>query len=192
MAKTTKIDKRHLVALEECQFNLLPKGEIYQKNFLKKYLKTLNIDPRPFVEQLINEELNVTKPEKSPTEKPTKYLSYLNRLPTILRYVGATTLLFGLIFYLGWQVKRIVEPPRLTLTSPQDGHVIDNPSIQIQGLTEKSARVSVNGKEIRNNDHGQFSETIDLSPGLNTIIVTAQKKHGKTTSETRYVILRQS
>jgi cytoskeletal protein RodZ len=192
MEHITKIEKSHLQALEECRFDLLPSGTIYQKNILKKYLKALGVEPDPFVKQLLNEEINDDQ-IKIIKKRPINWnLTNLSRLPTIFRYAGALILVFLLIFYLGLQVKRIVEPPRLTLLSPQDGHVIDQPTIQIQGLTEKEARVSVNGKEIRNNDNGQFSETIDLIPGLNTIVVTAEKKHGKRTSETRYVILRQS
>ena len=38
------------------------------------------------------------------------------------------------------------------------------------------------------NEQGHFASTIDLSKGVNTITMTATKKHGKSTSLVRHVI----
>ena len=192
IVKKTKIDKRLLLALERCDFDSLPNGLIYQKNFLKKYLKALDEDSEPFIEQMMAEEVVSESLDLKERETKKKYLHwyYFSRFSSIFRYLGFTVLVFILIFYLGWQVKKVIEPPQLTLYSPQNGYIVNQPSVEIQGITEKEAQIWVNGKEIRNNDQGQFSEIVDLTPGLNTIVVSAEKKHGKKTSETRYVVLK--
>lgn len=192
LASRTKISKEYLRALEECEFEILPTGEIYQKNFLKRYLEALNIDPKPFLHQFVDEEMGYIEQKKQvPSSRKYTGITRFSNLPLILRYVCVGLVVVLVIGYLVIQVKHIVEPPILILFSPQNGYISNQPTILVQGETEKEVRISINGKEIRNNEEGQFNEKIDLSPGLNTIIVTAEKKHGKTTVETRYIVLKE-
>jgi cytoskeletal protein RodZ len=190
LAKKTKIDQKHLNALENCQFNFLPEGDVYQKNILKKYLLSLGVDPKILLDRFVNEEL--VNPIHNYKQNENTYLSSKinwSNLPQILRYAGLAILVLIFIGYLGFQVKRIIDPPFLALYSPQDGKITNESFVMVQGQTEKEIKITINGKEVANNDKSQFSERLDLIPGLNSIEVTAEKKHGKTTTITRYVVL---
>lgn len=191
LERLTNISKAHLQAMEEHNFAALPEGHIYKKHFVKRYLEALDIDHHPYIKQLEDEELSYIKESSGTHPKKHVNLFLFSNIPAGLRVIGVTSLLFLVAGYLGLQVKRIVDPPQLTLISPQNGQVIQETHIVVQGETDQEVKVSINGTEIRNNERGQFQEAVDLAPGLNAITITAEKKHGKITSETRYVVLKQ-
>lgn len=190
LSRRTKLSKKYLKALEECRFDAIPCAVIYKKNFIKRYAAALEINPQVLVKQFLDEEV-VTKEEQKREVQPVEKQRLYN-IPMAMQYVGIVAVLALCIGYLGLQVKRIVEPPQLSVYAPQNGQVTDEQTLFVYGEVEKEAEVQINGEEIVKNNAGQFKEELTLSPGINTIVVSAKKKHGKTTSETRHVILRQT
>jgi hypothetical protein len=95
-----------------------------------------------------------------------------------------------LVGYLGWQVRSIIKPPQLNLYSPQDGYVTTDYELLVHGYTNQESQVYVNGKKITSNTDRQFKKIINLSPGINTITISAKKKHGKSTDIVRHVTLK--
>lgn len=188
MEKKTLISKKYLQALEECRFRDIPYPAVYQKNFVKKYVEALGLEPEPFMKQYLIEES-----VKEKKQKPNKDIARSRWcfLPTVLRFGGLFLLALIFISYLGWQVKRIVEPPRLVIYSPAEGMITDERNIFVQGETEKESVVLLNGREIKNGENGQFKEEVSLSAGVNTLEIVVQKKHGKTTTETRHVVFKE-
>ena len=93
--------------------------------------------------------------------------------------------------YLGLQVNNILQPPKLNLYSPQNGYVSDEASVDVQGQTENGVKILINGTDVAVHEDGGFVEVVDLTPGLNTITVTAEKKHGKSVTEVRHVVLKE-
>ena len=114
----------------------------------------------------------------------------MSNIPQILRLLGSGFLIILFAFYLGLQIKSIVDPPRLTLFTPNDGHVTTAATLSVRGQSDNAVQVSINGQEVKTDTAGTFAETIHLSTGMNTIVVKAKKKHGKEVSETRHVIVR--
>ncbi|MFH1946662.1 MAG: helix-turn-helix domain-containing protein [Candidatus Magasanikbacteria bacterium] len=188
LSQKTKISKDQLQALEECRFKELPEGEIYQKNFIRRYVEALGLDSASFLRQYVFEESIKKKKNIHPCQEIKK--NYLQNLPTFLRYGFVIIILLSLFFYLGLQIKNIVEPPKLIIYSPLEGYISDQLSIAVQGETNKEVRVSLNGKEISTSEDGMFEEIVDLSEGVNVLVIEAKKKHGKTTREERHVILK--
>lgn len=187
MEKKTLISKKHLQALEECRFRDIPYSTVYQKNFVKKYVEALGLEPEPFMKQYLIEESVREKKQKTDKDIARSRWCFL---PTVLRFGGLFLLALVFISYLGWQVKRIIEPPYLVIYSPVEGMITKEQKIFVQGETEKEAVVLVNGREIKNGEGGQFKEEISLSAGVNTLEIMVKKKHGKTTTETRHVVYR--
>lgn len=192
MEERTKLSRKHLIALEKCNFEDLPSGEIYQKNFVRCYVRALGADPAPYLRQFLEEEAAYMKQECRVHPRQHVGFSKLSNIPALFRYLGATVVVAVLIGYLGIQVKHTVEPPALTLVSPQDGMISEEPRIMVQGATDKEVRISINGKDVVGDEEGQFEQVLELGPGLNTIVVTAETKHGKRSSETRHVVVRQA
>ena len=91
--------------------------------------------------------------------------------------------------------------PTLNVTSPADGLVTNQGALTIAGTTSDTTSgpvavtVKVNSgsaQTVTVNSNGSFTKSVTLAEGLNTIVVTASDKAGKTTSVTRRVTLNTS
>lgn len=186
LVKITKLNKRHLIALEECRFDDIPYATIYQKNFIRAYANAVDIPADPLLEQFLTEENPAPKPAANVRISKAR----LQNFPYLIRslVIGAAVIIF--FTYLGLQVKAMVDPPTLTLYTPEDGFVTSDSAIVIRGRTEAESNVQLNGKSIQTDSNGQFQESVALSSGINTLTVRAHKRHGKEISETRHVIVR--
>ncbi|MEK7644420.1 MAG: helix-turn-helix domain-containing protein [Patescibacteria group bacterium] len=192
IADKTKINIAYLSALENCQFDAIPHQSLYQKNFLKKYLSAIGVDSEEYLSQFRAEEMKATD-----TVAPKRFTRYtaryhLSSLPNILRYVFTGAFTACLLLYLGLQVKNVLQPPSLVLTSPTDGMIAKKNYINIAGASDPEVKVSINGQSIMSDESGNFNQAISLTPGINTISVLAQKKHGKTTEEVRHIIYKET
>lgn len=193
IADKTKINIAYLSAMENCQFEEIPYSSLYQKNFLKKYLQAIGIDSEEYLSQFCTEELHVSNnalTQKKMRRYAMKY--HLSSLPNILRNLFVGAFATCLLLYLGLQVKNVLQPPSLILSSPVDGMIAKKNSINISGTSDPEVKVSINGQSIMSDEGGKFNQAINLTPGINTIIVLAQKKHGKTTQEVRHIIYKET
>jgi len=82
------------------------------------------------------------------------------------QYAGGDSYLWGREFY-------AFERPDLTVTTPVDGTVTEEPSVEVSGTTDPGATVTINGTEIEVGIDGSFSVTFALSAGVNEILVVA-------------------
>ena len=189
MADRLKMSKAHITALEECRSHDLPFAPIYKKKMVKQYCHIVEADYAKLVHQFVEEELEQHIIPRQEMRVSQKTLSRWNHLPFLFRLgsiLSIAVLFFG---YLGLQIKKIIDPPTLSLFSPINGMITADANLEIKGQTDKEVKVMINGKEIKNSEQGIFDETLSLSPGVNTLVISAEKKHGKTTTETRYVVL---
>lgn len=90
-------------------------------------------------------------------------------------------------------VKVDTVPPTLTLTSPADGLVTNNPSCVVSGTTNDATSspvtVKVNGQTVTVGSDGKFSTTVTLTEGANTITVVSTDSAGKSSTVSRSVTL---
>lgn len=189
VATKTKISKKHLMAIEACDFDTIPFAMIYKKNFIRRYAEALGADASECVSQFVSEESAPISP--SHPRKTIKSTSFRN-LPLVFRLLSVFLVGSLLVVYLGLQIKHIIEPPELVIFGPKDGFVTSEQKIHVYGQAEPNTTIRINGQVIARNGDATFEEGITLSPGINTLIISAQKKHGKTTSQTRHVIFKQA
>ncbi len=189
MSDRLKMSSTHILALEECRSKDLPFAPIYKKKLVKQYCHIVDADYKKLVHQFVEEELEQHILPKIETSLSKKGIHAWYNLPFLFRLSAALVVSLVFFTYLGLQVKQIIEPPELDLFSPVNGMITADANLQIRGQTDKEVKVMINGKEIKNSEQGIFDETLSLSPGVNTLVISAEQKHGKTTSETRYVIL---
>lgn len=87
-------------------------------------------------------------------------------------------------------------PPTLSITSPENNLITSNSSVALAGTTDDATSgvlkcvVNINGGsdiEVSVGTNGQFSKTLTLSEGTNTIVVTVTDNAGKSSSVTRVV-----
>ena len=188
VAKDTRIRKDYLKAIEEHNFSEIPYAKIYQRNFVKRYASAVELDPHIFSDMY--DELTDTELEQENTisKKPIRsyHLRFPN-IPRIIRTILILTIVLIVIGYLVSQVNAMVSPPELVVSSPQNGAITTIQAMEVAGNTEKEVRVQINGEEITTSESGQLIEEIILSPGMNTIEISACTKHGRCTTEVRHV-----
>lgn len=84
-------------------------------------------------------------------------------------------------------------PPTLTVNSPTEGMVTNNATLVVSGVTNDATSspvtLKVNNQPVEVQENGQWSTTIPLSEGENTITIVATDSAGKTSTVTRHVTL---
>lgn len=186
-AANCNVPEKYLAALESNRFTELPKAKVYRLSYLSEYARLLKLKEKPLFIQFIKEGGLKDLPEVSPEPSAKQPRISWPLLARNLFLAAGVLLLLG---YLGWQVRNVLQPPRLEIFFPPEGYVTNKANITLEGETEKECRLTVNGGEITVNDQGRFQPTIDLTNGVNTIIITATKKHGKTATITRHVVVK--
>ena len=157
---------------------------------MREYAEALNLNPASFLYQFSKEsEFGDYKPKHPQIGIRFRPLSSITN---ILKNVSVAVLVIGFLTYLIWQLNGILQPPKLVIFTPSDGYISNHLTTLVQGETDKEVRLDVNGKEIMANGQGKFEAVVDLSNGINTITISATKKHGKTTTITRHVIVKSS
>lgn len=188
LAKLTRIPEKYLIAIEESTFNILPKAKAHRIAYVRSIAKALLLPAdeclTQFEKELGLEDTHLPHPLSGIRMFPFSSISIFLRNLT----AGALVIVFA--GYLVWQVKGVLQPPKLSVFSPTEGHIVSSPRITIQGETEKESRLTVNGMEIMISEQGKFAADIDLSHGVNTIEISATKKHGKTTTIIRHVVVK--
>lgn len=187
-SKTTRIPAEYLEALERNHFSDLPKAKVYRYNYVREYARFLHLDETAALNQF-NEEnglkgIGIIHPKQTIKNVPLFSISMFARN---LLIAGLILLFAG---YLAWQVKQILNPPKLTVYSPAEGITISEKQVAVQGETEKETKLAINGQEIMPDEKGRFNLVIDLADGLNTIVITATKKHGKVSTVTRHIVVK--
>lgn len=186
----TRIPLKYLEAIECARFKELPQAKAHRLAYVREYAEALNLHPASFLFQF-SQESDLTNYAPAHPHRALK-LWPMNSLSNIFRNAAIAILLIGFIGYLSWQVNGILQPPKLTVFTPADGFISNKLTALVQGETEKEVRLTVNGKDIMPNDRGKFEIPVDLSNGVNTITISAIKKHGKVTTVTRHVIVKYS
>lgn len=188
--KGTGIQKKYLQALEEGDYSLLP-ASVYIKNYLRVYAEFLQVSPQ-MVLDLYDQEKEIVEPirskkteEQAKKEKIPKPIITPRRIRNLIIFL----IIAACFVYLGVEIKKIVSPPILDITSPQDNLVIDKNSVEVSGKTEPESAVTINGQEVFLDPQGQFREKIELVSGLNTIEIASQKKHSKKSVIYRHILV---
>lgn len=188
LAAKTRVPKKYLMALDNGDFSALPKSSGYRLAYLRSYAKALNLPPGEIIKQFKREDglgdIEITHPYRHIKFIPFNSLSFLTRYLIIILSVAIFTV------YLIWQVHGVSQPPKLIIYSPAEGSFTTELNILVQGETEKESHLTINGQEVMPDDNGRFESSVDLTTGVNTITIAAVKKHGKTTTETRHVVVK--
>ncbi len=186
--KKLGISQHYLNALENNEWEEIP-GEIYRKNFLKKYAEFLGIS---FVKikDKYEKELRLNRVSKNVgAEKFGVGRKRFVVLPRIIRNVLIGIVVFLIVGYLGQQIWSLVSPPRFLVVYPEENFVTTLSFIKILGYVGDESLVRLNDDEIALGEDGYFLVDIDLNPGLNVIKLEARKRYGKSKVIYRRIIV---
>ncbi len=192
VASRSKIPERYLAMFEGDGGAALPE-DVYAKIYLKAYGKFLGFDTTTLVDLYRKERARLAPPERrtAPRRHPTATVptSAMVVTPKLIQSLLLGLVLVGLVAYFALEIKKIIAPPQISLSSPQDGLVTTERSLIIEGKTEPEVDLRVNGKQVSLDAGGNFRDTLDLQEGLNVITVVGAKKHSREMSVTRRIIV---
>ncbi len=191
--EAAQIQKSYLEAIEDGDLSSLP-GEVYAKNFVKKYAEFLGLDAEEFLINLTNRYEEAGKEEKKASSKlKNKNYQFFNLsfavTPKIVKNI-IIFLVFVMCFaYLGVEARGIFDPPLLEIHNPTNNTVIQGQKIEITGKTDPGVNIAINEKNILTDNDGNFKEEVNLQSGVNMIKVSASKKYSKTNIIHRRVLV---
>lgn len=182
----THVPLKYLEALENNRFFDLPKAKSHRQAYVRELCKLYNLNFET-ISYKFNCEGGLKFLARCYFPKADNY--NLQPLSLIVKNLAFISSIFLFVVYIGWQIHGIVTPPKLIVYSPIEGQLSNRAETAIQGETDKESQLEVNGKEIKVNEQGKFNDVILLSNGVNTITLSTTKKHGKTTTVTRHVVV---
>lgn len=182
------VAERYLYNLEEEDFQNLP-GEIYFKNFLKRYVEFLGFSFEEVYSlyEKVYDWSNLWKKNKMQPRLPLSSVDFVT-WPKVLRATLVSLVAIAIFAYLGFTAYYFMKPPSLTVIEPQDKIVIQDNHILVRGKTDPNAVVTINQEEVIL-ENGSFVKDLYLQPGPNEIVIKAAKKHGRFAQINRQVIV---
>lgn len=187
VSKATKIQVKYLELLENGEYEKLP-ADVYVRGFLRSYARYLSIDEQSLInvyerERHIQTNLNSNTPSK---KTYTAHISLASLVVTPRAIVMSLLFVFVCFsfFYLFRELQAFIGVPRLVITAPLNGEKIKANEVIVQGKTDKGARVSINNQSVFVGSEGDFSDTIILQRGFNTMTITAVNRFEKEKKET--------
>lgn len=181
----------YLQRLENGQYDKLP-PPVYTQGFLKKYIKLLCLDEEETLMEFQREyQTAVFLKEK---EKGLRQIPLL-RAPKVIITPKRISLFFvwlavlAVAGYLAYQINFLFAPPKIILTYPTQDITVNQTVIKVEGISDPSAQLTINGKPVYIDQSGRFSKKISLNPGKNILEIKAQNRFGKKNEITRQVIV---
>lgn len=189
LGRQIQVAPKYLTAIEEGRYRELP-GLVYARQFVRRYAASLQTDV-DYALSLFDREYAIVR-GGGLGERPLLTPRANTDFPwwrRHLRLLAASVITLGLLTYLGIQVVRLYTPPPLNIIQPAGDVTTKNNSITVGGLTVADARVTINGQDITVTNNGQFSDQVDLHAGLNTLRISAIKKHSRPQVVVRQVLV---
>lgn len=184
ISKVTKIRKIYLEKIENGNFDELP-ADVYVKGFLKNYADYINLDAGEVLKQYEKERgvFSSIKKTRTITRQPNWLGRFKVPMVTITPRIMAAAF-FSVLVFLGFlyfyrELGKFSEVPRLVIVHPTSDTSTPSGSIDVIGITDKENKVTINGQPVYVNDSGQFSETLSLQKGLNSIFIKSVNRFGK-------------
>lgn len=189
LGKKINVNPKYLTAIEESRYHDLP-GLVYARQFVRRYAEALETDVGMAM-GIFEQEYNVVikaKPSTRPllTQRVTTDFHWARRHA---RLIVAGAVIFVVLSYIGIQAAKNFLPPKLVVAEPTRDISTRETTITVAGFTDQNATVTINDQDVQTSGDGKFRESIDLHAGLNTLKISAIKKHSSARIVTRQVIV---
>lgn len=188
LSQRANVQEKYIIALEAGRYDQTP-GPAYVRGFLRSIALVLELSPDAVLARYAADPTGLVGRDPvhpGPTAQPLKQSRLTYRMTRILAVGG---IILAALVYFGVQVRSVVSPPPLEVTEPASDVIVTEPFITLVGSTAVEVAVTVNDKPVQVDRSGGFRETIDLQPGVNTLVVTASRKRSREARVIRRVIV---
>lgn len=98
--------------------------------------------------------------------------------------ISATALLAAGVLGYGWfRIRDFAEGPSIAVLSPQNGALITESLVEVRGRALHISDITLNNRKIFTDKEGYWNEKLVLHEGLNTVLVSATDRFGRTTEQ---------
>ncbi|MEY4723459.1 MAG: hypothetical protein RLZZ324_972 [Candidatus Parcubacteria bacterium] len=189
----TKIPEKYLALVEADNHDVMV-DDVYTKIYLKAYGKFLGFESADLVDHYNKERMRLGIPVRAPERAdrhPTREVDSkaLVVTPKVMQIAALALVAAGLLGWFGFELKKIVAPPDIALSSPRDGFITYDRTIAVEGVTDSEVSLQINGKDVSPDQSGKFRDSLNLQEGVNVITVTGTKTHSKPMTVERRVIV---
>lgn len=182
----TKVRGKYLAWIEQSDFSQLP-NDIYTRGFITKYADYLGLDAEAVTAKYAEERGGEIDKTLVGSPKPVKGRRFIVT-PRIMIAGAFLVILAFVVAYLSWQFSALAAAPRLKVDSPPGDLVVEASTLTVAGQVAGGADVFINDSLVLTDSNGVFSNKLALQDGVNTIMVTAKNKLGKSTRVTRNIL----
>jgi cytoskeletal protein RodZ len=186
------IQKKYLENLEKGEYGELP-ADVYVRGYLKSCAGYLGLDYAELIrlyerERGIEEKINNFQKEK----KNIFHSIPIVITPRMLQISAIVLVIFGIFFYLWYQISGLSRSPDLSLNNPIQDKTVAESTITVVGSVELDSSLTINEQPILIDSEGNYKESIGLQEGVNVLKVTASNRFGKQTTIERRVMFEPS
>lgn len=191
LAGELQTSQAFLKALEDDRLDFFP-AKVYARGFLKKVLRVLAPDNEKELVQEFEQQWDGVEQSKKYKHAYISGTTYWGPVVTPKRLAFfAVFLAVGILgTLLGVQLTNFIQPPQLTFKEFPDDVVLEVPQLAVRGSVDRESKLTVNGREIRIDEAGNFDELIELLAGANRLEFLVQNRFGKESTITKYVVVR--
>jgi transcriptional regulator with XRE-family HTH domain len=186
LSRITKIHSSVISALEEERFQDLA-DPVYAERLVRALVATLEGRPAYFIkkyrERLEDAGLATEPQTPRPSPKPLDFFV----LSRAVAFIGFLLLVGLAAAYVFWQGRALQDAPSLVVSTPVDGAIVDRPDIDVQGTTDPTATVLINGRPAVVDRDGHFSASFDIPRGATTLVIEARRRFGSSATVVRRV-----
>ncbi|MDD4607430.1 MAG: helix-turn-helix domain-containing protein [Patescibacteria group bacterium] len=178
ISQKINISEEYLMALENGDYFKLP-GEVYTRNWLKKYAQFLGLAVDKMM-KLYDQERGLQQVMFNQFKKIPKFKIDIHWTPQLMRNLALALVVVLVLGYILVSAVEADQTPKLAITNLiQDEIQTAEEKIQIIGQTEKNILVFVNDQPVRADSDGNFTCNLNLSLGTNLIQASVVSDNGK-------------
>ncbi|EKE12460.1 MAG: hypothetical protein ACD_13C00216G0003 [uncultured bacterium] len=184
LEEITKIRTSFIEAIEKEEWQLLPPFPTVL-GFVKSLSSALDIDENMAMAVLRRDyppkKLSIN-PEPDISSKPSWN-------PKLTFFVGVGLVATIILGYLTFQYTKFRSPPKMELTSPVEGQIVNGDSVLVFGTTDTDVKITVDNQPVLVDEEGRFLANIEISEDTSEIIVKAVSRSGKETIIERKILV---
>ncbi|MBI4948081.1 helix-turn-helix domain-containing protein [Candidatus Berkelbacteria bacterium] len=167
----TKICLKYLRALEAGEYESLP-AEAYNIGFVRSYAEILKLNPEKIITMYRQERSESRFSAIAPARITPKRMADWQFLitPKLIGAIFSIFVFIAMVSYVATQLQKFSSPPTISLSTPaQFTSKVD--TANLAGKTVSGATLTINSEPVLVSTDGSFKQDVQLSPGLNEIVI---------------------
>ncbi len=178
LSKKTKIRKEFIQKIENENWQELPEFPIVS-GFVKNIANFLELSP-----ENLNAVLRRDYPPKRLPINPKPDID--NKFvwsPKLTFVISISFVVLLVLGYLGYEYKKFISPPDVTITSPKENQLVQNTSVKIEGKTTTDVTLTVNNQPVIIDQNGEFVTELAITKETKTLNFKVVSRSGKVTEK---------